>query len=305
VGADVVIERKILARSNLHIEVLAEFGASRTEQLIQAVGLLANRTRISPTFLDSVPRCRCVVTYGVGYDHVDLDEAVRRRIVVCNVRDYCSEEVADHTIALLLALLRRVLPGDARVRSGGWGIESVGAIRRLRGLVLGLVGYGRIGQLVRDRAVAFGLRVVVFDPVLSASQREDLGSDAVSTLEELLRVADIVTLHAPLNLDTRLLIDATAFDVMKVGSYLLNTSRGGLVDEAALVRALDSGHLVGAGLDVFTIEPPSLDAIDRPEIIMTPHTAYYSIESMEQLKSEAASIMAAVLSGGSIVNRIV
>jgi phosphoglycerate dehydrogenase-like enzyme len=305
VGDDVAVERAVLARSNFRIEVVTEDEALRTEQLSQAVGLLANRTRISSLLLDSVPRCRCVVTYGVGYDHVDLDEVVRRKIVVCNVRDYCSEEVADHTIALLLALLRRVLPGDAQTRSGVWGIAGEGAIRRLRGLVLGLVGYGRIGRLVRDRALAFGLRVVAFDPALSASQREALGSEAVSSLEELLRVADVVSLHAPLIAGTHNLIDEAAFDHMKPGSYLINTSRGGLVDQVALVRALDGGKLAGAALDVFAVEPPSLDALNRADIIMTPHTAYYSIESMEQLKSEAASIMAGVLSGASIVNRIV
>jgi phosphoglycerate dehydrogenase-like enzyme len=305
VGADVGTERSILEKSNLRIEVVAESGPARTEQLRQAVGLLANRTRIGPALLDSVPQCRCVVTYGVGYDHVDLDEARRRRVVVCNVRDYCSEEVADHTMALTLAVLRRVLPGDAEVRAGGWGIENVGAIRRLRGLVMGLVGYGRIGQLVRDRAIAFGLRVVAYDPAMTSSQREDLGADTVSTLEELLRAADIVSLHAPLQADTRDLINAKALDLMKSGSYLINTSRGGLVDDTALLRALDSGHLAGAGLDVFSVEPPPPVAFDRPEIVLTPHTAFYSIESIEQLKSDAALIMAGVLSGGSIVNRIV
>jgi phosphoglycerate dehydrogenase-like enzyme len=305
VGDDVAIESSILAQSNLRIEVVAEAGAARTKQLSQAVGLLANRTRISPTFLDSVPRCRCVVTYGVGYDHVDLDEVVRRKIVLCNVRDYCSEEVADHTMALILALVRRVLPGDAQVRAGGWGVENVGAVRRLRGLVLGLVGYGRIGQLVRDRAIAFGLRVVAFDPAMSSSQREHLGADAISELEDLLRVSDIVSLHAPLQAQTRNLMDERALGLMKDGSYLINTGRGGLVDNSALYRALDSGHLAGAGLDVFATEPPPLGAFDRPELVLTPHIAFYSIESIEQLKSEAASTMAGVLNGGPIVNRIV
>jgi phosphoglycerate dehydrogenase-like enzyme len=171
---------------------------------------------------------------------------------------------------------------------------------------LGLVGYGRIGQLVRDRAIAFGLRVVAFDPAMSSSQREDLGADAVSALEELLRASDIVSLHAPLQADTRALIDAKALDLMKDGSYLINTSRGGLVDDSALSRALDSGHLAGAGLDVFAVEPPPLGAFDRPEIVLTPHTAFYSIESIEQLKSQAASTMAGVLNGGGpIVNRVV
>jgi phosphoglycerate dehydrogenase-like enzyme len=305
VGDDVAIEQSILEKSNLRIEVVAEHGAARAEQLSRAVGLLANRTPIGPDFLDSVPRCRCVVTYGVGYDHVDLDEARRRGLVVCNVRDYCSEEVADHTMALTLAVLRRVMPGDAKVRAGEWGIENLGAIRRLRGLVLGLVGYGRIGQLVRERAIAFGFRVVAFDPAMSSTQREELGADAIATLDELLGDSDIVSLHVPLQADTRDLIGARAFDVMKDGSYLINTSRGGLVDDSALFRALDSGHLAGAGLDVFAVEPPPLGTFDRPEIVLTPHTAFYSIESIEQLKSDAASIMASVLSGGSIVNRIV
>jgi phosphoglycerate dehydrogenase-like enzyme len=305
VGEDVATEQSILEMSNLHIEVVDEGLEARRQQLSEAVGLLANKTRIGPNLLDLTPKCRCVVTYGVGYDHVDLDEARRRNIVVCNVRDYCSEEVADHTMALTLAVLRRLIPCDTYVRAGGWGIADLGPICRLRGLVLGLVGYGRIGQLVRYRALAFGLRVVAFDPALTSEQRAELGYDALATLEELLAISDVVSLHAPLQADTRNLIDARALDAMKGGSYLINTSRGGLIDDAALLRALDSGHLAGAGLDVFSVEPPPLGTFDRPDIVLTPHTAFYSLESIEQLKSEAATIMASVVTGGPPVNRIV
>jgi phosphoglycerate dehydrogenase-like enzyme len=305
VGENVETERAILEGSGLRIEPVATRDEARRLQLAGAVGLLANRTRIGPNLLDLAPQCRAVVTYGVGYDHVDIDEARRRNIVVCNVRDYCSEEVADHTMALVLAVLRRLVPSDDDVRAGGWGIEDLGPVRRLRGLVLGLVGYGRIGQLVRDRALAFGLRVVAFDPAMSADQRSDLGPDALGNLDELLAMSDVVSLHAPLQPDTRDLIDARALDVMKDGSYLINTSRGGLVDHTALLRALDSGHLAGAGLDVFSVEPPPLGTFDRPEIVLTPHSAFYSLESITQLKTDAATIMANVLSGGTIVNRIV
>ncbi len=305
VGEDVETERSILEGSGVRIELVDAHDEARLRQLGDAVGLMGNRTRIGPNLLDLAPKVRCVVTYGVGYDQVDLDEARRRGIVVCNVRDYCSEEVADHTMALILAVLRRLVPSDDDVRVGGWGVEDLGPVRRLRGLVLGLVGYGRIGQLVRERALAFGLRVVAFDPAMGSDQRHELGLDALTTLDELLAISDVVSLHAPLQADTRDLIDARALEVMKEGSYLINTSRGGLVDHTALLRALDSGHLAGAGLDVFPVEPPPVGTFDRPEIVVTPHSAFYSIESIIQLKTDAATIMSNVLSGGAIVNRVV
>jgi D-3-phosphoglycerate dehydrogenase len=305
VGDDLGIERAILEPLNLRIESVDESEDAKTKQLAEASGLLANRTRIGPALLDRTPECRCVVTYGVGYDHVDLDEAVRRGIVVCNVRDYCSDEVADHTMALTLAVLRRVVSSDSAVRAGQWGLKGLGPIRRLRGLTMGLVGYGHIGRLVRQRALSFGFRVVVFDPALSAVQREELGPDALDGFTELLTVSDVVSLHLPLLDSTRELMDTSAFASMKPGSYLINTSRGALVDHAALFSALDEGRLAGAGLDVFSMEPAPVGLFDRPELVVTPHTAYYSVESINQLKSDAATLMGRALSGGPIENRVV
>jgi D-3-phosphoglycerate dehydrogenase / 2-oxoglutarate reductase len=305
VGDDLDVERSILEPLNLRIESVDDDDEARTKQFAKASGLLANRTRIGPALLDRVPECRCVVNYGVGYDHVDLDEAVRRRIVVCNVRDYCSEEVADHTIALTLATLRGIVPSDRAVRAGRWGVEGLGPIRRVRGLVLGLVGFGHIGQLVRERALAFGFRVVVFDPALSATHRDELGPDSLKGFTELLGVSDVVSLHLPLLDSTRGMMNTSAFASMKPGSYLVNTSRGALVDHVALFSALDAGRLVGAGLDVFEVEPPPAGLFDRPDVVVTPHTAFYSVESIRQLKFDAATLMGRVLSGGSIENRVV
>lgn len=301
VGKDLAAERRVLEPLGIEIAIAADDPTARRLQLADADGLLANRTHIGAEILERAPACRCIVTYGVGFDHVDLDAARQRGIVVANVTDYCLEEVADHTLTLMLAILRGAMRGDALVRSGGWGLDALGPIHRLRGRVVGLVGYGRIARAVHERVLPFGMRVVVFDPLISG---EDLGEAAVESLDSLLRASDVVSLHLPLNETTRHLIDARALERMKPGAALINTSRGGLVDFAALLAALDNGRLAGAGLDVFPEEPPAGRHVDRPDLVLTPHMAFYSVESIEELKSTAARTMRNALTGVPVKNQI-
>jgi phosphoglycerate dehydrogenase-like enzyme len=305
VGKDLSAERQVLEPLGIEIAFADDDPGARRLQLAKADGLLANRTHIGAELLARAPACRCIVTYGVGFDHVDLNAARERGIVVANVTDYCSEEVADHTLTLMLAVLRGAMRGDALVRRGAWGLDTLGPIHRLRGRVVGLVGYGRIARAVHDRVVPFGMRVFVFDPLIPADRRKELGEAAVPSLDSLLGSSDVVSLHLPLNATTRHLVDARALRQMKPGAVLINTSRGGLMDFAAVLTALDDGRLAGAGLDVFPEEPPAGNHFDRPDLVVTPHMAFYSVESIEELKTTAARTMSNALLGAPVQSQIV
>jgi phosphoglycerate dehydrogenase-like enzyme len=301
VGEDVAPEQGVLGPLGISASWPARPGAALEKQLRKADALLVNVTPVDATLLERSPQCRVVVTYGVGYDHIDLDEARRRKVIVANVPDYCTDEVADHTMAMLLALARQIVPGHELVRAGGWGVQALGDVRRIRGRTLGLIGYGRTGRAVAERARCFGLRVVAYDPQVP------WGGEAaamLASLPELLRGADFVSLHLPLRPDTAHLINDRALALIKPGSILINTSRGGLVDTGALLRALDRGSLAAAGLDVFPEEPPDAALFDRPGLLLSPHSAYYSAEAIVELKRSAAQAVAVVLTGGNPTHRL-
>ena len=244
--------------------------------------------------LDRTPRCRGVVRYGVGYDSVDVEAATARGVWVVNVPDYGTAEVADHALALILGLLRGVTRLDRAVRGGDWDFEAGGELRRLSELTLGVVGCGRIGSAVVERAAAFGFSVLGTD-VRAGAVRPPA---APVPLAELLERSDVVTLHAPLDETTRHLIDADALARMRPGAFLVNTARGGLADGAAVLAALEAGRLAGAALDVLEAEPPAdLDLVSHPRVIATPHAAWFSRESMLQLKREVAREALRVLAG--------
>jgi D-3-phosphoglycerate dehydrogenase / 2-oxoglutarate reductase len=301
VGKDIAPERGVLGPLGISVSQLAQAPSSAENQLKKADALLVNVTSVDAALLDRSPQCRVVVTYGVGYDHIDLDEARRRRVVVANVPDYCTDEVADHTMAMLLALARELVAGHELVRGGGWGVNKLGDVRRIRGRTLGLVGYGRTGRAVALRARGFGLRVIAHDPQVSWGGE---GVTMLPSLAEVLQQADFVSLHAPLQKQTAHLIDDRAFALMKQGSILINTSRGGLVETGALLRALDRGTLAGAGLDVFSEEPPPATLLDHPHLLLSPHSAYYSAEAIVELKQSAAQAVAVALTGGTPTHRL-
>lgn len=236
---------------------------------------------VDGALLDRTPRCRGVVRYGVGYDTVDVEAATARGIWVVNVPDYGTAEVADHALALILALLRGVPWLERSVRAGEWDYEAGGELRRLSALTLGVVGCGRIGGAVIERATAFGFTV------LGADIRDVVPPPAERVaLDELLERSDVVTLHAPLDETTRHLVDPRR---LRPGAFLVNTARGGLLDGDAVLAALREGTLAGAALDVLEVEPPAdLELVRHPRVTATPHTAWYSRESMRQLKAEVA-----------------
>ena len=230
--------------------------------------------------LERLDGCRAVVRYGVGLDNVDIDAAQELGIAVGNVPEYGHEEISNHAIALLLALSRKLFAFDAAVRRGGTGIPAPQSVARLSRRTLGLVGYGRIGRRVAEKARAFGLEVVAYDPYASTADVDLL------ELDELLRRADILSLHVPLTPETRHMIGARELALLARGSLVINIGRGGLVDEDALVAALHSGHIAGAALDVTEIEPLPLDSplLGAPNVILTPHVAWVSDVALSDLK---------------------
>jgi D-3-phosphoglycerate dehydrogenase len=263
-----------------------------------ADAVLVTYAKLPGDLLKKLMRCKVIGRFGLGVDNIDIPAATQLGITVTYVPDYCLREVSDHAMALLLALARKIPFSDRLVQSGRWEVPPIVPLRRLEGQVLGLVGFGNIPRALAPKAKAFGLKVMTHDPYASADVLKALGVENTS-FEELLARADFVSVHAPLLPVTRGLIDAAAFAKMKRGAFLINTARGPLVDETALIAALDSGRLGGAALDVVTVEPLAKDSplLGRDNVILTPHTAFYSVEALEELQTKCATDVARVLSG--------
>jgi len=247
---------------------------------------------VTPAVMDALPRCRLIVRWGVGYDQIDVEAATARGIAVANAPTYCSDEVAEHAIALLLALARQVVWSHERMREGGWQRPS-GPVHRLTGRTLGIIGCGRIGSKVAARTLGLGLRVIAYDKYRADDALRAFGVTP-RTFEEVLAEADYLTLHVPWTAETRHLIGAAALASMKSEAMLVNTSRGPVIDEGALIGALSSGRLAGAALDVFEEEPLDQASPLRSleGVILTPHVAAYSIESIEALRREMCATAA-------------
>jgi D-3-phosphoglycerate dehydrogenase len=263
-----------------------------------ADAILVTYAKLPGDLLRQLRRCKAIGRFGLGVDNIDVAAAAKLGITVTYVPDYCMQEVSDHAMALLLALARKVPQSNALVQAGRWEMPAVVPIHRLAGRVLGLVGFGNIPRELTPKAKAFGLRVVAHDPYVSQQVLDAAGVERVS-FDRLLEISDFVSIHAPLLSATRGLFNAEVFRKMKKGARLINTARGPLVDEDALVAALDSGQLAGAALDVVAVEPLPKDSklIGRDNVILTPHTAFYSVEALNELQTKCAADVARVLSG--------
>ena len=250
---------------------------------------------VTEAVVRAAKKCRHIGRLGIGLDNIAVSVATELRIPVTNVPDYCVEEVADHTLGLLLSCARKIAFFHQRTKAGEYRLQAGGEMRRLRGRVLGLIGLGRIGQAVAARAYAFGIEVIAW-----TKSGNDHGSGCrMVALPELLEQSDFVSLHVPLTAETRHLLDGDALSRMKRTAFVLNTSRGGLIDHAVLWDALQTGCLAGAALDVFEPEPPDLtQPLFRDErVIVTPHAAFWSEESLLELRRRAVKQVAAMLSG--------
>jgi D-3-phosphoglycerate dehydrogenase / 2-oxoglutarate reductase len=263
-----------------------------------ADAILVTYAKLGGELLRQLNRCKVIGRFGLGVDNIDLPAAAEKGITVTYVPDYCLHEVSDHAMALLLALARKVPYSNKLVQSGRWEMPAVVPIHRLRGRVLGLVGFGNIPRNLAPKAQAFGIKVVAHDPYVPAETFNSLGVEGVE-FDRLLQISDYVSIHAPLTPATRGLFNAAVFAKMKKGALLVNTARGPLVDEDALVAALESGHLGGAALDVVASEPLAKDSplLGRDNMILSPHTAFYSVEALNELQTKCATDVARVLSG--------
>lgn len=263
-----------------------------------ADAILVTYAKLPGDLLRQLRRCKAIGRFGLGVDNIDIAAAAELGITVTYVPDYCMQEVSDHAMALLLALARKVPQSNALVQAGRWDMPAVVPIHRLAGRVLGLVGFGNIPRALAPKAQAFGMRVVAQDPNVSQQALAAAGVESMS-FDRLLEISDFVSIHAPLLPATRGLFNAVVFGKMKQGACLINTARGPLVDEDALLAALDSGRLAGAALDVVAVEPLSKESrlIGRDNVVLTPHTGFYSVEALNELQTKCAADVARVLSG--------
>lgn len=272
--------------------------------------LLYHYLGLSAQTINRLTRCRIIVRCGVGYDNVDRGAARAKGIPVCNVPDYGTADVADSAIGMMLALTRGIHVLNSRLRrgEGGWAHEQAAPLFRLHGRTLGIIGMGRIGTATALRAKAIGMDVVYYDPYAPQGRDKSLGVRCVETLEELLQLSFVVSPHCFLSPETRHIINRNTLALMPKGSYLVNTSRGGVVDVLAVVEALASGHLAGAGIDVLETEPPADDhplitawrdplhpAHDR--LILNPHSAFYCEEGLMDMRVKGARNVRRVLEG--------
>lgn len=248
-------------------------------------------------------RCKAIVRIGVGFDTVDVQAAAECNIPVCNVPDYGTEEVADHAIALAMALCRQLFPLDAEAKRLGWQLKVESKMRRLRELTFGIVGLGRIGTATALRAKALGFKVCFYDPYLPNGADKAVGLARVRSFEDLLRQADVLSIHCPLTAETRRMITARELGWMKPSAFIVNTARGAIIEKAAILASLREGRLAGAGLDVVEDEPlRTPEEAATPNLIVTCHAAFCSVEAKKEMRTTAARIARAAVLGEPLEN---
>lgn len=301
----VVVAEKIaeagVSRLEEHCEVLDGVDASRDELLTMvtdANGLVVrSATKVDAELIAAAPALEVVGRAGIGVDNIDLDAATAAGVLVVNAPTANAVSAAEHTMALLLSQARRVPEADASLRAGAWERKRLQGIE-LHGKTLGVIGLGRIGTLVAQRASAFGMRILAFDPYVSEDRARRLGVEHRTDLGDVLTEADVVTIHLPLTRDTEGLIDAAALAKAKPGIRIINTSRGGIVDEDALAEAIAAGTVAGAGLDVFAHEPLLESPLfELPQVVLTPHLGASTVEAQDKAGTDVAAAVADALRG--------
>lgn len=290
------------------VEILRSAGAEvlevgtadrpRLKELVADADALVVRsaTKVTRELLAAAPRLRVVGRAGIGVDNVDVPAATERGVLVVNAPTANVMSAVEHTFALLLALARHIPAADASMKRGEWDRKTFKGVE-LQGKTLGIVGFGKIGQRVGARARAFEMTLIVVDPAIDAARARELGAEKV-TIDELVERADVVTFHAPLNPGTRDILNAERIARLKPGALVVNCGRGGVLDEIALLAALESGQLGGAALDVYESEPPSrLELVRHPRVIATPHIGAQTDEAQERIAVETARMVLAALAG--------
>lgn len=297
---DLNVEKTILESNQI------EFVGRQSKTAPELISLVADAdavivqfAKIDAQVIEAMKKAKVIVRYGIGVDNVDLAAARARKIPVCNIPDYCINEVADHTLAFILATTRQVVPNSNFLHSGKWGLPvPLTTMLTMKELTVGVVGFGRIGREVVSRLLAFKSRVLVFDPVVPAAEIAKTGAEAVSW-DQLLERSDIITPHCPSNDKTRRMFNKAAFAKMKPGAIFINVGRGDLVESAALVEALQTKHLSAAALDVFDPEPipAGNPVLEMPNVILAAHIASASVSAVKRLRETAANIAVAAIQG--------
>ncbi|MCC6510124.1 MAG: C-terminal binding protein [Pirellulaceae bacterium] len=297
--SDAAVERAAIGDAAQVKRFLCSSDADFNDEICDADALIVwHNTPITAAGLRRLRSCKALIRNGVGYDSVDIDAARQLGIPVCNVPDYGTEEVADHAIALALALCRQLFPLDAEAKSLGWVIRVQPKLRRLRELVFGVIGLGRIGTATALRAKALGFQVCFYDPYLPNGVDKAIGIARAKSLSDLLVKADVLSIHCPLNEETRHMIDEVELALMKPTAFVVNTARGAVIKKTAILKALRNGRLAGAGLDVVEDEPlKTSDEAATPNLIVTCHAAFCSVESKNEMRVTSARIALAAVAG--------
>jgi len=289
---------------------LVKFQCKTEDDIIRccsdADGLLNQYAPITRRVIENLQRVRIIVRYGVGVDNIDIKAATERGIFVANVI-YDITDVADHTLSLILSLSRKIIWADRNVKENRWDWKSVQPISRLKDKTVGIIGFGRIGRKVAQRLKGFEVKILSYDPYVPEEIFREYGVEKVD-FETLIKESDIITVHTPLTDETRRMIGEKELRSMKREAILINVSRGGIIDEKALYKALKERWISGAGLDVLEVEPPSKDnpLLRLDNVIITPHMAWYSNKSLDEIRRKAAEEVARALSGQipmNLVNR--
>ena len=293
-------EKKVIEASGGEVVVAPDSSEETLIALAKDVDVIMTCfAQVTDKVIESAKKCVAIGRFGVGVDNISVKKATELGIPVTYVPDYCMEEVSDHVLALLHTWNRKIALFDKSVKGEGWGhLKLSMRIMRLREKVLGIVGFGRIGQMVAEKASAFGMKIIANDPIISKNEMEKLGVESVS-LKHLLSISDFVTLHAPLIPQTHDLISTEELNLMKKDSFLINAARGPLIDENALYHALKNGTIGGAGLDVMvdTIPEKNHPLLQLDNILVTPHIAFFSQESTLELEERAAQEVVRVYKG--------
>lgn len=281
------------------VDTLSELGKN-------ADALLVVYAKVNAQVIGKLECCKIIVKAGIGYNNIDVKAAAKKGIIVANVPDYCQDEVADHTFGMILALARKTCYLNNQVAKGSWNANQGKDVPRLKGKTLGLLGCGAIGQQVAERAKPFGLRVIGYDPYSPPQTFADFKIENITSFDAFLNEADFLSLHLPLTDDTRHILNQESLAKVRKTAFVINTARGGLIEENDLYTAILEGNLAGAALDVLEQEPPSntprLSQLDN--VIITPHTAFLSQDSVSDLRQKASQEIAVTLKNGTTKNPV-
>ena len=302
--AESEIEKTIIGSAARVTRHLCDTDADLNDEIAASNAIIIwHNMPLTASGIAKLKNCRAIIRNGVGFDSVDIAAARERGIAVCNVPDYGTEEVADHAIALALALCRQILPLDQEAKQLGWNIRIGPKLRRLSTLTFGIVGLGRIGTATALRAKALGFRVIFHDPYLPNGADKAVGVTRMRSLDELLTQSDVLSLHCPLNDETRHLIAERELALLKPGAFVVNTARGGIIKKNAILAALREHRIAGAGLDVIEDEPlRSQEEAATPNLIATCHAAFCSVESKMEMRRTSARLALAAVTGAKLEN---